>query len=134
MTATTMIDNKIQELCEAIIQDEEVRNAREQAELFLSDEDAVSLYRQMAGMGRSFHQRQHQGEEPSAAEVRQFEDLQNRCDAHPLIVAFVEAQQVLSGIAETVNGYVSKTLERGAIPTEAEVFGEGSCGEGCGCH
>ena len=118
MTAVATIEEKIQELCEAIVADEEVKIAREHAEAFLADEDAVSLYRQMASLGRSLHQKQHNGEEPTPTEEREFNDLQNRCDAHPMIVAFTEAQQVLQGIAETVSGYVSKTLERGQVPTE----------------
>ena len=53
MTAVATIETKIQELCEAIVADEEVRVAREHAEAFLADEDAVSLYRQMASLGRA---------------------------------------------------------------------------------
>ncbi len=135
MSATLSIEDKIQELCEAIVADEEVQNAREQAEAFLADEDAVGLYRQMVGLGRALHKKQHQGEEPTAAEEREFNELQDRCDAHPAIVAFVEAQQILQGIAESVSGYVTKTLEKGRVPTEEEVWGKsGGCGEGCGCH
>ncbi len=135
MPAAVSIEDKIQELCEAIVADEEVQNAREQAEVFLADEDAVSLYRQMVGLGRALHKKQHQGEEPTAAEEREFNELQDRCDAHPAIVAFVEAQQILQGIAESVNGYVTKTLEKGHVPSEEEVWGKsGGCGEGCGCH
>ena len=131
-TATT-IELKIQELCEAIVADGEVQDAREQAEAFLADEDAVSLYRDMATLGRSLHQKQHNGEQATDMESRRFTDLQNRCEAHPAIASFLEAQEVLSGIAEMVNGYVSKTLERGQVPSESEVRG-GGCGEGCGCH
>ena len=129
----TTIEKKIQDLCAAIVADGEVQTAREQAETFLADEDAVSLYRDMATLGRSLHQKQHNGEEPTDTETRRFTDLQNRCEAHPAIAAFLEAQEVLSGIAETVNRYVSKTLERGQVPTESKVNG-GGCGEGCGCH
>lgn len=135
MTDAPTIETRIQDLCDAIVADAEVRTAREHAEAFLADEDAVSLYREMATMGRTLHRKHHDGEEPTAIEQREFEDLQNRCDAHPAIVAFMEAQQVLQGIAETVNGYVTKTLEKGRVPTEEEVWGKsGGCGEGCGCH
>jgi cell fate (sporulation/competence/biofilm development) regulator YlbF (YheA/YmcA/DUF963 family) len=129
----TTIEKKIQELCEAIVADGEVQNAREQAEAFLADEDAVTLYRDMATLGRSLHQKQHQGEEPTDTETRRFADLQNRCEAHPAVSAFLEAQEILSGIAELVNSYVGKSLERGQVPSESEVRG-GGCGEGCGCH
>ncbi len=129
----TTIDKKIQELCETLIADSGVQNAREQAETFLADEEAVSLYREMATLGRSIHQKQHNGEEPTDVESRRFTDLQNRCEAHPTIAAFLEAQEVLGGIAERVNKYVGKSLERGQVPSESEVNG-GGCGEGCGCH
>ena len=129
----TTIEKKIQELCEAIVADGEVQEAREQAEAFLADEDAVTLYREMAMLGRSLHQKQHNDEEPTDVESRRFTDLQNRCEAHPAIAAFLEAQEILSGIAEKVNSYVGKTLERGQVPSESEVSG-GGCGEGCGCH
>ena len=127
------IEKRIQELCEAIVADSDVLAAREQAEAFLADEDAVSLYRELATLGRGLHQKQHKGEEPTAIEMSRLTDLQNRCDAHPLIASFVEAQDVLGSIAEMVNGYVSKTLEQGRVPSESEVRG-GGCGEGCGCH
>ena len=134
MTATVTIEDKIQELCAAIVADEEVRTARENAEAFLADNDAVSLYRETSLLGRALHQKNQSGEEPSLADVRRFGELQDRCEAHPGIAAFIEAQQVLQGIAETVSGYVSRTLESGRVPTEEEVMGEGGCGEGCGCH
>ena len=35
---------------------------------------------------------------------------------------------------ETLGGFVTKTLEKGSVPTAEEVFGAGGCGEGCGCH
>lgn len=134
MTATSLIESKIQELCTAIMEDEEVLLARGRAEAFLADPEAVSVYREMATMGRSLHQKQHNGEEPTEAEVDQFTALQDRCDDHPLIPPFLEAQQFLSGIAERVSTYVGKTLEEGRVPTEAEMDGSGGCGEGCGCH
>ncbi|MFC5456074.1 YlbF family regulator [Prosthecobacter fluviatilis] len=133
MKASPQITSKIVELCEVLVADSEVQNAREKAEAFLADEAAVSLYREMATLGRSLHQKQHHGEEPSGEEISRFTDLQDQCDANTAILSFVEAQDVLRNIAEVVNGYVGKSLERGKVPTEAEVFPQG-CGEGCGCH
>lgn len=130
----SMIEKRIQELCEAIAADTEVQSARMQAESFLADEDAVSLYREMALLGRSLHQKQHEGEDPGQPELGRYEDLRNRCDAHPLIAAFVEAQDVLGGVAEMVERYVSKTLERGEVPSSSEIADAGGCGAGCGCH
>ncbi|MBX7211824.1 MAG: YlbF family regulator [Verrucomicrobiaceae bacterium] len=132
-TENSTIEKRIQDLCEAIVADAEIQSAREQAEAFLADEEAVALYRDMASLGRSLHHKQHHGEEPTAIETSRYTDLQNRCDAHPLISAFMEAQDVLGEVAELVNRYVSRTLESGAVPSESDVR-SGGCGEGCGCH
>jgi cell fate (sporulation/competence/biofilm development) regulator YlbF (YheA/YmcA/DUF963 family) len=134
MTTIASIEDKIQELCAAIVADEEVSTARANAEAFLADMDAVTLYRETSLLGRELHQKGHKGEEPTPAETRRFNELQDRSEAHPGIAAFIEAQQVLQGIAETVSNYVSKTLETGKVPTEEEAMGSGGCGEGCGCH
>jgi hypothetical protein len=47
---------------------------------------------------------------------------------------FLNAQEVLSGVAEAVNAFVSKTLESGRVPSAEEMVKKGGCGEGCGCH
>ena len=50
-------------------------------------------------------------------------------------VALIEAQQNLHEVQETVNQYISKTLELGRVPSDEEM--EGCCGGGgghsCGC-
>jgi cell fate (sporulation/competence/biofilm development) regulator YlbF (YheA/YmcA/DUF963 family) len=135
-TTATSIEDKIQELCAAIIADEEVNTARERAEAFLADDEAVALYRRMSTLGRELHQRDHDGVQPSVADVNEYTSLQRLCSEHPGVTSFVESRQVLQGIAEMVSGYVSFTLEKGRIPSDNELWGdaEGGCGEGCGCH
>ena len=61
MTASPFIQSKIIELCEALVADGDVQSARDKAETFLSDDAAMSTYREMATLGRSLHQKQHQG-------------------------------------------------------------------------
>lgn len=134
MTASPLVQSKIIELCEALVADSEVKTARQQAESFLADEKAVSLYREMASLGRSLHQKQHHGEEPSAEEISRFNDLQDNCEANPVISGFLGAQETLSGVAETVNAFIGKSLESGRVPAPEELAKKGSCGEGCGCH
>lgn len=134
MTASPLIQTKIIELCEILVADGEVKSAREQAEAFFADEQAVSLYREMASFGRSLHQKQHHGEEPSDAELSRFNSLQDKCEASPAISSFLNAQQILSGVAEAVNAFVSKSLESGRVPSPEEMVKKGGCGEGCGCH
>lgn len=134
MTASPLIQSKIVELCEVLVADDDVQSARLQAEAFLADDSAVSLYREMASLGRSLHQKQHQGEEPTREEIGRLNALQDRCEANTLVVGFLGAQELLGAVAETVNAFVGRSLESGRVPSIEEVTGEGGCGENCGCH
>lgn len=128
------VESRLNELCTAIAQSPEIQEARARAEAFLADDDAVGLYREMMTLGSRLHQLHHAGGEVEDAEVARFESLREQSDAHPGIQAFQEAQEVLQNVANFVNGFVTKTLERGQVPTREEVFGGGGCGAGCGCH
>jgi cell fate (sporulation/competence/biofilm development) regulator YlbF (YheA/YmcA/DUF963 family) len=135
MTAlTTLIDTKLNELCAAIASDADLCAARDSAESFLADQDAVALYREVITLGRDFERRQHQGEEIDESDVSRFETLQSQADQHPGIRSFADSQEKLQSVLQAVNGFVAKTLESGSVPTHDEVFGGGSCGTGCGCH
>lgn len=134
MTASSTIQSKIIELCEALVADGEVQNARQQAEAFLADEKAVTLYREMANLGRSLHQKQHRDEEPTDEEITRFNALQDRCESNPVIGGFLGAQDILSKVAQEVNTFVAKSLESGKVPTAEELAAKESCGAGCGCH
>ncbi len=129
-----VISSKIEALCEAIAADPEVQAARNSAETFLADEQAVALYRDVMTLGRSLEQRHRSGAELEASEVSRFEDLQKQADDHEGIQSFMAAQDLLQDVANKVNGFVTKTLEKGRVPTHDEVFGQGGCGSGCGCH
>jgi len=131
---TTTIEEKLQALCVAIAADNQVTSAREQAEAFLADEQAVGLYRDLMTKSRSMQHRQHHGEEIADEEVQALVELKAEADNHDGIAAFHQAQDVLQGIAEIISGFVSKTLETGNVPTMDEVVNKGGCGEGCGCH
>ncbi len=131
---TTLIEERLQALCVAIAEDSQLISAREQAEAFLADEDAVNLYRALMTKSRSMQHRQHHGEEIADEEVQELVELKAEADNHDGIAAFHQAQDVLQGVAELVSGFVSRTLETGRVPTKDEVMKKGGCGEGCGCH
>ena len=130
----TSIEDKIQELCAAIVADDEVQEARNNAEAFLADEAAVGLYRQVALAGRELEKKQRNGVELSDEEIEAFNELQEKAEANSAVKEFQTAQQTLQDVAELINAWVTKTLEKGRVPTEEEVFPSGVCGEGCGCH
>jgi cell fate (sporulation/competence/biofilm development) regulator YlbF (YheA/YmcA/DUF963 family) len=129
------ITAKIQALCETIAADPEVRSARENAEAFLANEQAVALYRDVITMGRNLEQQHRSGLDIDDEDISRFQALQSKADADENIRAFNAAQEVLQDVASHVNGFVTKTLEKGRVPDAEEVFsGNGGCGSGCGCH
>ncbi len=128
------IASHIEALCAAIAADADVQSARNKAEAFLADEQAVALYRDVMNLGRTLEQRHRSGQKLAPEEISKFQDMQDQADSHEGIQAFVAAQDVLQEVATQVNGFVAKTLEKGSVPTADEVFGKGGCGEGCGCH
>ncbi|MGK0185716.1 MAG: cell fate (sporulation/competence/biofilm development) regulator YlbF (YheA/YmcA/DUF963 family) [Verrucomicrobiales bacterium] len=133
------IEESLHSLCAAIVSDKETSAARAQAEAFLEDEQGVALYKELMNLGRSLHQLEANGEQPSPQDVARFEELRTQADGHDGINKFNAAQDHLQSIANMVNGYVTKTLQNGAIPTEEEMLAaEGGCcggsgGGGCGC-
>ncbi|TDU68076.1 cell fate (sporulation/competence/biofilm development) regulator YlbF (YheA/YmcA/DUF963 family) [Prosthecobacter fusiformis] len=129
-----VIASHIEALCAAIAADPEVQSARSDAESFLADENAVSLYRDVMTLGRSLEQRHRSGAEMEPDEVTRFQSLQEQADGNETIQSFMAAQDLLQDVANKVNGFVTKTLEKGRVPTHDEVFGQAGCGEGCGCH
>ena len=129
------IEAKLNDLCAAIAANPEVSSARQKAEAFLADEEAVGLYREIITLGRSLQERERNGVTIPDKDVETFEVMRMRVDAHDGIREFQEAQEMLQGVGNLVNAFVAKTLEKGSVPTAEEVFGsEGGCGEGCGCH
>ena len=132
MNAT--IEAKLKELCTAIAQDAELQTARQQAEAFLADEEAVDLYRDLMSRSRDMQHRQRNGEDIHDEDVQQLVELKHAADNHSAIQSFHSAQDTLQGVAEMVSAYVSKTLENGKVPTEEDLAPAGGCGAGCGCH
>jgi len=51
---------------------------------------------------------------------------------NPVARGFMDAQEELHQVQESIQQYVTKTLELGRVPSEEEMD-SGSCGHGCGC-
>jgi len=91
--AVSSIEEKIQELCAAIVADDEVQEARANAEAFLADESAVEIYRQVARAGRELEQKQQHGVELSDAEIEAFNALQEKAEAIARVIARIRGAE-----------------------------------------
>jgi len=83
--------------------------------------------------GQALQQKQQRAEKLSDAEIASFEKEREAVLNNPVARGFLEAQEEMHNVHHSINQFVSKTLELGRMPTEADFQEEGSCGHGCGC-
>jgi len=134
LTAEITIDEKIQDLCETILADEEYRERVGHIEALLDDPASKEDYVKFAKKGEEMHEKQHSGAEVTDADLDEYETLRKTADENPKVKSFMDAQNVLNGIHQKVSKYVAKTIEKGKVPTAEEMNAkEGCCGGGCGC-
>ena len=132
------LGDKIRELCEALLEDDNVVAARERVAGFMNDPAATAGYAKLAEMSEQLQRKEMSGEAIGEEEGQAFEELRRATLSEPPVQSFMEARGMLQEIESFIMAYVSRTLELGRIPKESELVaqqsGGGSCGEGCGCH
>jgi cell fate (sporulation/competence/biofilm development) regulator YlbF (YheA/YmcA/DUF963 family) len=132
-TQDTAITEKTRELCQAILDQPHMRSARQRIDTFVADEKARAQYEDLMAKGQALQQKQQHAQQLTGEEISQFEKQREALLSNPVARGFLEAQEEMHNVHESINQYVSKTLELGRIPTEADLESEESCGHGCGC-
>ena len=132
-TAQSPIQIKLQELCETITSQPEFENIRQRVDAFMADDASKALYQKVVEQGDALHQKQQAGEKIDESTVSTFEKDREALFGNPVAKGFLEAQEEIHNITQSINKSVSKTFELGRVPTEADTSEE-SCGSGCGCH
>ena len=129
----TPIEEKTRELCQAIVNQPEMPSIRRRIDAFLSDAAACGQYETLLGKGQALQEKRSQSLPLESAEIADFEKHRDALLNNPVARGFLDAQEELHELQHSIQKYVSKTLELGRVPSEAD-FDEGSCGHGCGCH
>ena len=132
-TAEEKIIAKTKELCQAIVEQPEFQDMRRRIDTFLSNEQAKTQYQQVAEKHEMLQHKQQMGVTLSNDEVMDFEKTREELVNNPVARGFMEAQQEMQQVQQTVSQYVAKTFELGRLPGTEDMEG-GSCGHGCGCH
>jgi len=132
-TQDTEITEKTRELCETILNQPNMRSARQRIESFVADDKARAEYEGLMAKGQELQQKQQRSQQLSAEEISAFEKQRETLLSNPVARGFLEAQEEMHNVHQSINQFVSKTLELGRLPTEADFEGEGGCGDGCGC-
>jgi cell fate (sporulation/competence/biofilm development) regulator YlbF (YheA/YmcA/DUF963 family) len=131
-TLSPAIQTKLEELCRTILAQPELEAHRLKVDQFMVNDAARAQYERVSEQGEHLHHKQMQGVELSDSEVAAFEKEREALLSNPVARGFLDAQEAMHEVQESVNKFVRKTLELGRMPEAAEM--EGGCGHGCGCH
>jgi len=130
-TQDTVITQKTRELCEAILNEPDMRSARQRIETFVADDKSRAQYEDLMAKGQALQQKQQRSQPLSPDEISAFEKDRDALLSNPVARGFLDAQEQLHNVHTSISQYVGKTLELGRIPTAADL--DSSCGDGCGC-
>jgi len=129
----TPVVQKTKELCQAILEQPNMQSIRQRIDAFMGDEKSRTQYDNLVAKGQALQQKEQSSTPLSREEINDFEKQREAVFNNPVARNFLDAQEELHNVQETIHQYVNKTLELGRMPTD-EDLGGGSCGHGCGCH
>jgi cell fate (sporulation/competence/biofilm development) regulator YlbF (YheA/YmcA/DUF963 family) len=124
---------KTRELCQTLLDEPGVRSIRQRIDAFMEDEKSRSQYEELVAKGEALQEKQQNAVQLTDKEIAEFEQQREGLLNNPVARGFLDAQEELQQVQQSVHKFIKKTLELGRIPAE-EDLAEGSCGHGCGCH
>ena len=129
----TPITRKTRELCQAILDEPSIRAVRERIDTFMADEKTRAQYDGLVAKGQALQQKQQMSTPLTGEEISDFEQHRDSLLKNPVARDFLDAQQELHEVRESVHKYVNKTLELGRMPSEEELTDSCCSSDGCGC-
>src|SRR3954454_20036500 len=131
--ADNVITQKTRELCQTIVEQPDFESIRKRIDAFMAHEPAKLQYQTVMEKGEMLQHKQQMGLPMTADEIKDFESNRDALVNNPVARDFMDAQQAMQKVQDSVGQYVAKTFELGRTPKD-EDFESGSCGSGCGCH
>ena len=130
-TEESVVLQKTKELCQAILDQPEYQTIRVGLDAFLNNEEVRGQYQALSEKGEYLQHKQQTGGQLDDEEVAKFETEREQFLNNPIARGFLDAQQHMHKVQESVTHYVTKTFELGRVPEEGDFE---SCGSGCHCH
>lgn len=131
-TATDdLIHQKTIELCDTIVRQPAFESIRQRVESFLASEQSQNQYQTVMEKGQALQHKQQAGMPLGNDEIQDFEKSREQLVNDPVARDFLDAQQEMRSVQESVTRYVNKTFELGRVPGPDDFS---SCGHGCSCH
>jgi cell fate (sporulation/competence/biofilm development) regulator YlbF (YheA/YmcA/DUF963 family) len=127
----TLVETKTRELCQALIDEPAMKSIRQRIDTFMKDEKARSDYENLVGKGQALQQKQQNSQPLNGDEVASFEADRDAFLANPVARGFLDAQEELQEVRDSIQKSVTRTIELGRVPTADDL--DGCCDNGCGC-
>ena len=118
-----------------ILDEPSMQALRQRIDTFMADEETRAQYDGLIAKGQALQEKQQRSVALTGEEISDFEQQRDSLLNNPVARGFLDAQQELHQVQESIQKYVSKTIELGRLPSEEELSA-GCCGEhehGCGC-
>jgi cell fate (sporulation/competence/biofilm development) regulator YlbF (YheA/YmcA/DUF963 family) len=129
----TPIARKTRELCQLILDEPSMKAIRQRIDTFMADEKTRAQYDGLVSKGQALQQKQQSATPLTGEEISDFEQHRDSLLQNPVAREFLDAQQELHEVQESIQRQVNKTIELGRLPTEEELT-SGCCGNhSCGC-
>jgi cell fate (sporulation/competence/biofilm development) regulator YlbF (YheA/YmcA/DUF963 family) len=128
----TLVTQKTKALCQTLVEQPEFAAIRQRIDAFMGDESAKNQYQLLMEKGDALQQKQQFGLPLDGGEIAEFEKSREALLNNPVARGFLDAQQQMHKIQESVMQYVGKTFELGRVPSPEDFPSEG-CGPTCGC-
>jgi cell fate (sporulation/competence/biofilm development) regulator YlbF (YheA/YmcA/DUF963 family) len=130
-TDESVVLQKTKELCQAILDQPEFQKIREGLDAFMGNDEVRGQYQALSEKGEYLQHKQQTGGQLNDDEIAQFERDRQQFLDNPVARGFLDAQQHMHQVQESVTHYVTKTFELGRVPEESDFE---TCGSGCNCH
>jgi cell fate (sporulation/competence/biofilm development) regulator YlbF (YheA/YmcA/DUF963 family) len=121
---------KTRELCETLAAQPAFLSIRERIGAFMADENARAQYEDVSALSQTLQYKQRMGEGLSEAEVASFETKRGELLNNPVARSYLDAQEEMQAVRQSIAMYVMKTFELGRLPEKDDFH---SCGSGCSC-
>lgn len=128
----TAITRKTRELCQAILDEPSMQGLRRRIDDFNADETTRAHYDGLVNKGEALQQKQQNSIALTDEEISDFEQHRDALLKNPVARGFLDAQQELRQVQESIHRHVSKTFELGRLPSE-EDLSSSCCEGGCNC-
>jgi len=128
----TPLIQKTRELCQTLLDQPNMQSIRRRIDAFMADEKTRDQYDGLMTKGQALQQKQQLATPLTGEEIADFEQHRDALLQNPVARGFLDAQEELQQVQQSIHQYVDKTLELGRLPTEQELS-SGGCGHGCGC-